>query len=231
MVGEELHVVRSYQRIFRPDRRIYQVDGRTLPIPGGVPLRWLGWALASLLVGLVLAGGSRLVPLVLAAGVAAVAVRAGRARMAPALAGGVVLGCIVAIRMLATVDWPLRLIVMPALVATLMTQVTPDGRPVHRFVIGWGRAHLNGWRSIGRSVDDVGRERARTTCVRVAADEHGPVLLRARIVGPARVEFSSPVSVRRRRRGRLVVRPLDGGRGLVLDQIRVEENERLAVRS
>ena len=30
--------VRSYQRLFSPDRRIYAIDGRTLPVPGGVPL-------------------------------------------------------------------------------------------------------------------------------------------------------------------------------------------------
>jgi len=230
MPGEEVHIVRSYQRIFRPDRRIYQVDGRTLPIPGGVPLRWLGWALASLLAGLVLAGGSRLVTVLLAAVVAVMAVRAGRARLAPALAGGAVLGCVAISHMLGTVDWPLRLVVFPALVATLMTQVTPDGRPVHRFVAGWVRAQLGGWRSLGRPVEAVGRERRQTVSVRVAHDEHGPVLRRGRIVGPALVEFAAPVCVRRRRRGRSVAGRLDVGRGMVLDQIRVQDGESLAVR-
>jgi len=36
--------IRSYQRIFRPERRIYQVEGHVLPVPGGVPLRWLAYA-------------------------------------------------------------------------------------------------------------------------------------------------------------------------------------------
>jgi len=46
--------IRSYQRIFRPDRRIYQVDGRRLPVPGGVPLEWLAWAFGALVAILVL---------------------------------------------------------------------------------------------------------------------------------------------------------------------------------
>ena len=36
--------IRSYQRIFRPERRLYSIEGRVLPVPGGVPLRWLAYA-------------------------------------------------------------------------------------------------------------------------------------------------------------------------------------------
>src|SRR3954469_16562391 len=50
--------IRSYQRIFRPERRIYQIEGRALPVPGGIPLRWLGYATAALLVVLVVGSGS-----------------------------------------------------------------------------------------------------------------------------------------------------------------------------
>jgi hypothetical protein len=57
-------VVRSYQRLFSPDRRIYAIDGRTLPVPGGVPLRWLGHAAAAIVAAVVLAG---LHPVVIAA--------------------------------------------------------------------------------------------------------------------------------------------------------------------
>ncbi len=46
--------IRSYQRIFTPDRRIYQIDGRRRPVPGGVPLEWLAWAFAGLVMVLVL---------------------------------------------------------------------------------------------------------------------------------------------------------------------------------
>ena len=36
-------VVRSYRRVFEVDRRIYRVDRWALPVPGGVPLRGLGY--------------------------------------------------------------------------------------------------------------------------------------------------------------------------------------------
>jgi hypothetical protein len=39
-VNEGREPIRSYQRIFRPERRIYQIEGRALPVSGGVPLRW-----------------------------------------------------------------------------------------------------------------------------------------------------------------------------------------------
>ncbi len=230
---EEPTVVRSYQRIFRPDRRIYQVDGRTLPIPGGIPLRWLGWALFSLLAGMLLASGTRLTAVALAGAAGLLAVRAGRARLAPALGAAAVLGCVVVGEMMSTVDWPMRLIVMPALVATVMTQVTPDGRAVHRYLAGWVRARLQGWRSIGESTSDVGPEHRTSHTVRVAPDEHTPILLRARIDGPAMVMFARPVWVRRGRRARVTVRPLDtasGARGLVLDDVRLAQGERLMVR-
>src|SRR5258708_29577518 len=61
------HTIRSYQRIFRPDGRIYQIDGRRLPVPGGVPLEWLGWAFAALGAILVLSQRSILFALVLGA--------------------------------------------------------------------------------------------------------------------------------------------------------------------
>lgn len=44
-------IVRSYRRVFRIDRRIYRVDRWALPVPGGVPLRGVGYfALALALV-------------------------------------------------------------------------------------------------------------------------------------------------------------------------------------
>ena len=75
-------VVRSYQRLFRPDRRIYAVDGRTLPIPGGLPLRWLAAATVILLVVLALAAMSPAI-IALAGAVGAWSMlRAGRRRLA-----------------------------------------------------------------------------------------------------------------------------------------------------
>jgi hypothetical protein len=36
-------VIRSYRRVFAVDRRLYRVDRWALPVPGGVPLRGLGY--------------------------------------------------------------------------------------------------------------------------------------------------------------------------------------------
>jgi hypothetical protein len=36
-------VIRSYRRVFEVDRRLYRVDRWALPVPGGVPLRGLGY--------------------------------------------------------------------------------------------------------------------------------------------------------------------------------------------
>src|SRR5688572_28976612 len=49
-------VIRSYRRVFEVDRRIYRVDRWALPVPGGVPLRAVGYFVASLLA--VIAAGS-----------------------------------------------------------------------------------------------------------------------------------------------------------------------------
>jgi hypothetical protein len=51
-MGERL-VIRSYRRVFEVDRRIYRVDRWALPVPGGVPLRGLGYFVATILVLLV----------------------------------------------------------------------------------------------------------------------------------------------------------------------------------
>src|SRR4051812_519566 len=48
-------VIRSYRRVFEVDRRIYRVDRWALPVPGGVPLRAVGYFLAALL-GVLLLG-------------------------------------------------------------------------------------------------------------------------------------------------------------------------------
>lgn len=48
--------VRSYRRVFDVDRRIHRVDRWVLPIPGGLPLRTLGYFVGTLLVILVVDG-------------------------------------------------------------------------------------------------------------------------------------------------------------------------------
>jgi TcpE family len=47
-------IVRSYRRVFEVDRRIYRVDRWALPVPGGVPLRGVGYFVAGVLAVLVL---------------------------------------------------------------------------------------------------------------------------------------------------------------------------------
>jgi hypothetical protein len=46
-------VIRSYRRVFEVDRRIYRVDRWALPVPGGVPLRAVGYVVAALLAVIV----------------------------------------------------------------------------------------------------------------------------------------------------------------------------------
>jgi conjugation transfer TcpE-like protein len=43
-------IIRSYRRVFQVDRRVYRVDRWALPVPGGVPLRAVGYFAASLVL-------------------------------------------------------------------------------------------------------------------------------------------------------------------------------------
>jgi hypothetical protein len=198
--------IRSYQRIFRPDRRIHAIDGRPIPIPGGVPLRWLGYAAATALLVVVLSGRSRGLVVVLALLGSGAARRERGGRAAAVVASFTLVAVPVAGWLLAGLDWPLRFVVVPALVATLATQPTPDGRSAMRHVLSRLLLQLRGGRrSVGRPLPADGASRAFLPRLRVAHDEHGPSLRRARVHGPARVDFAEPVSVAKRRLRRGVV--------------------------
>jgi hypothetical protein len=205
--------IRSYQRIFRPERRIYQIEGRSLPVPGGVPLRWLGYATAALVAVLALGSESPTVAILvsLAAGAAGLLV-GGRAGGIAAGAGAFVAFWIAGF-LLGLLDWPLRLVVVPIAVATLATQATPDGRHADRFALSWLALRLAPRRrSLGRGLPSAG---ARQLCdgeVWVAPDEHLPELRRCRIRGAATVAFAAEVRVRRSglRQRRLIARPARG---------------------
>ena len=146
-------MVRSYQRIFRPERRLYQVEGRPLPVPGGVPLRWLGWAAGTLLAVLALAAGSGSVAALAAGGAALGGLVAGGRRLALAAAAAAFVAVPAFGFVLGALDWPLRLVVLPALVATLATQATPDGRRADRFAWSWLALRLAPRRrSLGRAL-------------------------------------------------------------------------------
>ncbi len=149
--------IRSYQRIFRPERRIYQVEGHVIPVPGGVPLRWLAYTAAALAGVLALGsdpGTVEALTALLAAsaggllGGRVAAVVAGSAAFAGTWILGLALGLL---------DWPLRLIVLPAAVGTLATQATPDGRRADRFAVSWLALRLlPRRRSLGRPLPPSG---------------------------------------------------------------------------
>jgi hypothetical protein len=196
-VSDGYEPIRSYQRIFRPERRIYSIEGRSLPVPGGVPLRWIAYASAALLAIAAIGSGSAAVALVLA----------GIAGLAGASVGGRVGGGIAAVGALAAtwigglvlglLDWPLRLLVIPAAVATIATQATPDGRRADRFALSWLAVHLAPLRrSLGRSLPAAGRAHLLGGELWVAPDERSPRLRRGRVRGPALVFFSQAVAVR-----------------------------------
>jgi hypothetical protein len=212
--GDGYEPIRSYQRIFRPERRIYSIEGRPLPVPGGVPLRWLAYASGALLAVIGISSGSMAVALILTvlAGLAG-ASAGGRVAAAVAAAGAFAATWIGAF-LLGLIDWPLRLIVIPAAVATLATQATPDGRRADRFALSWIATHLAPLRrSLGRPLPAVGRAHLLGGEVWVAPDERAPDLRRGRVRGPAMVFFSHPVALRKiGRRGRRQIAQAPGQR-------------------
>ncbi|MHB1567601.1 MAG: hypothetical protein ACYC0H_00215 [Solirubrobacteraceae bacterium] len=204
--------VRSYQRLFRPERRIYQVDGRRIPVPGGVPLAWLGWALAAAVAAVVLSQRSLLVALAAGAFGATVgaSVKGLRAALLLGISGAA--GTLLVGVVLSWLAWPLRLVVLPALVATLASHRSPDGRPAHRYLLSRLAVKARApRRSLGRSLEAAGSRRQWAPEVWVTPDEHAAVLVHGRVCGPARLIFACRV-VAIPARGRLVVRPAYGHR-------------------
>jgi len=141
-MSDSSHPIRSYQRIFRPERRIYQIDGHRLPVPGGVSLQSLGWAFGALVLILVLAERSIVLALVLGA-IGALLGASSHGIRGAVLAGAVgFLGVLVAGVVLGWLAWPLRLVVVPGMVAVLAGQASPDGRPAHRYLTSWVSVRL-----------------------------------------------------------------------------------------
>jgi hypothetical protein len=230
-VSDSPSPVRSYQRIFKPDRRIYQIDGRRLPVPGGVPLAWLGWAVGALLVVLVLSTRSLLFTAVATViGGALGAERGWRGVLIAGVCVAVVVQCSGVL--LGWIDWPLRLLILPGLVATAAGQLTPDGRAGHLYLFSRIAVRLRvGRRSLGRPVAVDGEQWTWAPRVWFGHDEHHPVLHHGRVHGPARIVFARRV-VLTPARGRLIARPAAGRRvregetvalGLDLDEGQVVE--------
>jgi hypothetical protein len=233
MSGES-GTIRSYQRVFRPERRIYSVEGRALPVPGGIPLRWLACWTGGLLFVLLLGTGSGAALLIAGACGAAIGLSSGGASGAALGAGSAALSALLAGFLLGALDWPLRLVVVPALVATLASQATPDGRRAERFALSWIRLRLGARRrSLGRELPALG-EHARAAELWVEGDESGARLRRARVHGPASVAFAEPVDLRAaggRRRSHLARRlGWHARRGSVADHVELAAGESLEIR-
>ncbi len=224
--------VRSYQRIFSPERRIHQVEGRPLPVPGGVPLRWLGWFAGSLVAVLALGSGSLIVPAVAAAAAGAGGLTIGDRSAGLLAAAAATAGTLVAGVVLGALDWPIRLVVLPVAVATAATQATPDGRRPERFALSWlGLRLAPTRRSLGRGLPSTGTRSALDTRLWIAHDATGLRLRHARITGPGAVHFTSPVAVRRRLGGGLVVRePGRFSRGRLSHRVALRPGQTLEVR-
>lgn len=235
-MADERAPIPSYARIFKPERRVYSIEGHRLPVPGGVPLPWLGYAVGTLIAVLALSSRSWTVALILG-GIAAVGARLVGGRFAAVVAGFGALGAAQVVGfVLAALDWPLRLLILPGLLATLGSQATPDGRPAHRYALSWLALQLRpGRRSLGCSLPEAGRRRQRRARLAVAADWHEWHLHRASVHGPATVRFAAPLLVaeRRSRRGRRVFHPprrLGRGARAVVDRVELAAGERLELR-
>ncbi len=211
-MSEGYEPIRSYQRIFRPERRIYHLEGRALPVPGGVPLRWLTYATGALGAVLALSSGSVAVSALIAAGGAGFGFVAGGRAAAPAAAAAAFVAAWIGGVALGLLDWPLRLVVVPVAFATFATQATPDGRHADRFAASWLALRVAPRRrSLGRAMPPSGFAQLRGGELWVGPDEHSPILRRARIFGAGTVGFARPVRVRRAglRQRRLVARPAE----------------------
>jgi hypothetical protein len=233
-VSESFEPIRSYQRIFRPERRIYQIEGRSLPIPGGVPLRWLAYATGTLLAVIALSAGSATVALAAATLAGIIGLGVGGRESAAVAALGALAATWLGGMALGLIDWPLRLIVIPAAVATLGTQATPDGRRADRFAFSWLAVRLApSRRSLGRALPLAGLAQHLGGRLWVEPDERTPLLRHARLRGPAVVFFAAPLAIRRAGKRRHLAQPPGRRRGRgasTAQRVVLGEGEALEVR-
>jgi len=236
---DESAPIRNYQRIFRPDHRIYAIDGKSIPVPGGVPIAWLAYFAATLLTVIVLTAGSIFLAVLLAVIAGLYGLYIGNSVSAAIAAAGAFLLVPVVGGALGQVDWPLRFLILPGLVATLGTQLSPDGRKPHRYAADWLTFHLRPHRrSLGRPVAPEGAPSAPYNPeVWVAPDEHSAELRRARVHGPGVVRFRDELAVshRGRRQRRVIARQLahgqqPGKREVLIDSVGLEPKQTLEVR-
>ncbi|HEV2786366.1 MAG TPA: TcpE family conjugal transfer membrane protein [Solirubrobacteraceae bacterium] len=153
--------IRSFRVVFELERRIHKVDRIRLPLPYGLPLRSLAYAVVAFVAVVALAR----LPLV-----------------------GELVGAVPA---------PVRLAVIPALIAYALTQLRPDGRPAHWFLLAWARQRL-----APSTIVSLAPVRPRPTErlgeLLVAPDEREVRYRPAVIEGPAVVLLRLPVEPRAR---------------------------------
>ncbi len=202
--------IHSYRRIFRVDKRVYSVQGRQLPFPGGIPLRILGWiAVAEALIVVLYLQST-----VFAVIFALVGALAGwrRGRITGVLAGAVVgwasyvvLGFVFHI-----VPWEVTFVAIPAAIAGVSIRAEPDGRSPHRYAASWITWQLSPRRwSADGSVPAIDSTHTYRPSCPIAPDWRTPRLHRAEIRGPSTVTFRDPMRVRKLGVGRkdLLARP------------------------
>ena len=153
--------VRSFRVVFELERRIHKVDRIRLPLPYGLPLRSLSYAVLAF---------------------AAVV----------ALARLPIVGALVA-----AIPAPVRLAVVPAVMAYALTQLRPDGRPAHWFLLAWMRQRLSPATVV--ALAPVRRRRTERLGELVVAPDERDVRYRPGVIeGPAVALLRLPVEPRAR---------------------------------
>src|SRR4051812_22546856 len=176
-------VIRSFRVVFELERRIHKVDRMRLPLPYGLPLRSVAYAVAAFATVLVL---TRI----------------------PLLGPG-----------LSAIPAPVRLAVLPALAAYVLTELRPDGRPAHWFLLAWARQQVTASTAIALAPTRH-RQIERLDEFVVAPDERGFRYCPGVVEGPAVALLRLPTDARAR--GRTLVLepggelPLYRGRRLAL---------------
>lgn len=161
--------IRSFRVVFDLERRIHKVDRIRLPLPYGLPLRSVAYAVAAFVAILTLT-------------------------TMPLLGGA-----------FAVLPAPVRLAVLPVLVSYLLTQMRPDGRPAHWFLLAWARQRVARTQVV--ALAPVRRQRVERLGDVIVAPDERDVRLRAGVVeGPAVALLRLPVDAQQR------------GRTLVLEQ-------------
>lgn len=234
-------LLRTYRRVFNIDRRIYSIEGHQVPVPGGIPLRFIGWLLASVLAIAMLRSGSPIVLLL----VVIVAGLIGKRRAGwPGAAIGAVLGwaglTVVAFA-LSLLAASIVFFVLPFGLAMFSLTAEPDGRPPHRFALSFLAWQMAPSRTDGQiGVAAIGETRSyRASECYIAPDWRSPVLRAGTFKGEGEISFDRGARVRRRRllfarrrSNRYVIRPPESRlrRSRVVANLTLEPGEEAEVR-